>query len=268
MPFECDCPVCSKQVRVPDRLLGKDVRCPKCGTVFLVHDGSGFQEPTESVPEPAPSQPAPLECDCPACSKQIRVPDRLLGKNVRCPSCGHVFLVYDGRVPQAPAPSYPSQPSGNDDYDEDRPRRRRRRRFRSRSSDAAARVVAPGTCLLITGIICLLIQLVNVGQVLAAGGVEAYLRTDAKFEEAARKDPELKNTIVTMFTLWLVMATGGGILITAGAGCMLGRKLRGLAIAASIVAMLPCCSSCCLGIPFGIWCLVVLANADVRETFS
>lgn len=41
-----------------------------------------------------------------------------------------------------------------------------------------------------------------------------------------------------------------------------------LCIAASILYIIPCVSGCCiLGIPFGIWSLVVLMKPDVKEAF-
>jgi len=41
-----------------------------------------------------------------------------------------------------------------------------------------------------------------------------------------------------------------------------------LCIAASIIAMIPCISPCCIvGLPIGIWCLVVLTKPEVRASF-
>lgn len=43
----------------------------------------------------------------------------------------------------------------------------------------------------------------------------------------------------------------------------------GMAIAASIIALLPCnCPCCCIGIPIGIWALVVLSKSDVKPFFT
>lgn len=42
----------------------------------------------------------------------------------------------------------------------------------------------------------------------------------------------------------------------------------GIAVAASILAMIPCISPCCIiGLPIGIWCLVVLMRPEVRTAF-
>jgi len=45
-------------------------------------------------------------------------------------------------------------------------------------------------------------------------------------------------------------------------------KQWGLAVAASILAMLPCISPCCvIGLPIGIWCLVILMRPEVKDAF-
>ena len=48
------------------------------------------------------------------------------------------------------------------------------------------------------------------------------------------------------------------------------RKLEnyGLAMAASIIAMIPCISPCCLvGLPVGIWAVVVLSKPEIKSAF-
>lgn len=52
-----------------------------------------------------------------------------------------------------------------------------------------------------------------------------------------------------------------------GANRMKQLKNYKLAIATSILAMLPCSACCVLGLPVGIWSLVVLCNPDVRAAF-
>jgi hypothetical protein len=42
----------------------------------------------------------------------------------------------------------------------------------------------------------------------------------------------------------------------------------GLVMAAVIVAMLPCQCCCLLGLPFGIWALVVLNKPEVKSQFG
>jgi len=64
--------------------------------------------------------------------------------------------------------------------------------------------------------------------------------------------------------LGLVMA---GV-VFYGASKMMKLEMYGLALATSIIAMIPCISPCCLlGIPIGIWALVVLLNQEVKAAF-
>ena len=53
-------------------------------------------------------------------------------------------------------------------------------------------------------------------------------------------------------------------------GAMQMKQLRkwGIAVGASIVAMIPCfCPSCFVGIPVGIWALIVLMKPEVKNSF-
>jgi len=53
-------------------------------------------------------------------------------------------------------------------------------------------------------------------------------------------------------------------------GALKMKKLEnyGLAMAATIIAMIPCISPCCLlGLPIGIWALVVLLKPEVKSAF-
>jgi hypothetical protein len=61
------------------------------------------------------------------------------------------------------------------------------------------------------------------------------------------------------------MFLGGTIIL----GALQMKNLDNLtfAITASIVAMLPCHYCCLIGIPFGIWALIVLNQTDVKSAF-
>jgi hypothetical protein len=63
-----------------------------------------------------------------------------------------------------------------------------------------------------------------------------------------------------------IVALNGFVLF--GAIKMLRLKSHGIAVAASIVAMLPCQCCCLFGLPFGIWALVVLNKAEVKSHFN
>ncbi|MFY0524990.1 hypothetical protein ACN28I_18160 [Archangium gephyra] len=69
--------------------------------------------------------------------------------------------------------------------------------------------------------------------------------------------------------LFSLLGVGLGGLIAFGGLQMTKLRMYGLAIAASIVATIPCFSCCCcvIGLPVGIWALVVLSRQEVRNAF-
>ena len=58
------------------------------------------------------------------------------------------------------------------------------------------------------------------------------------------------------------------VVILLGAIKMKKGESYGLAMAAAIIAIIPCYTTCCLSIPFGIWALVVLLNDEVKQAFN
>jgi hypothetical protein len=59
------------------------------------------------------------------------------------------------------------------------------------------------------------------------------------------------------------------IFILYGAVKMKKLESHGMAVAASILAMIPCLSPCCIvGLPIGIWALVILNKTEVKDSFS
>lgn len=86
-------------------------------------------------------------------------------------------------------------------------------------------------------------------------------------------DPEMQK-FVTMFsgTMGVVSGILGFVvsgLILFGALKMKKCQSYGWAMAASILAVIPCISPCCLvGIPIGIWALVVLSKPEVKAQFQ
>jgi hypothetical protein len=56
-------------------------------------------------------------------------------------------------------------------------------------------------------------------------------------------------------------------LVVFGAFKMKNLENYGLAMTASIVAMLPCSLCCVVGLPIGIWSLVVLSKPEVKSVF-
>src|SRR5437899_794272 len=58
MPIQLACPSCGRQLRVPDNLLGQQVKCPSCEKTFTANVAEAMQQPKESFVE-EPRLPAP-----------------------------------------------------------------------------------------------------------------------------------------------------------------------------------------------------------------
>jgi ribosomal protein L40E len=99
MPTTVDCPACERKLRVPDRLRGKQVKCPECGDTFpatplletppppaqpetLIYPPDA--NPLLSTPAPSPVQESAAAR--PAPSEPARLRDDKVGKDL-CPQC-------------------------------------------------------------------------------------------------------------------------------------------------------------------------------------
>ena len=125
--------------------------------------------------------------------------------------------------------------------------------------DAAERVNGPAIGLIVVAVLGALLQIFSVIKNLVMGSaIPANAQVPA----------------------WLSMLSGPlgvvlgiiGILVSGviffGAIKMKNLESYGLAMAASIIAMIPCFSPCCLlGLPIGIWALVVLSKPEVKSAF-
>ncbi len=71
------------------------------------------------------------------------------------------------------------------------------------------------------------------------------------------------------FPLVSLLSIAAAPIIIFGAVQMLSARRYSLAILAAILAMIPLTSVCCLlGIPVGIWALIVLRNPEVKAAFQ
>jgi hypothetical protein len=86
-------------------------------------------------------------------------------------------------------------------------------------------------------------------------------------------DPQMQKLIgILGGSLGIVQNIIGGIvgvIVLLGAAKMQKLQSYQFALTASIVAMVPCISPCCVfGLPFGIWALVVLNKPEVKSQFG
>jgi hypothetical protein len=137
----------------------------------------------------------------------------------------------------------------------------------SEGHDAALqRVKGPAIGLKVTAI---------VGLVLVAVGLVINILTLSGFHIGPQQiyDPQVQKLINTLGGgLGIVqdIITGViGVIVLIGAAKMQKLQNYQFALTASIVAIVPCISPCCVfGLPFGIWALVVLNKPEVKSQFS
>src|SRR5262245_63953093 len=107
----------------------------------------------------------PINVQCPNCNRQLGVPDTLVGKKVKCPSCQTVFTAEQpGAAPAVPPPPPPLEEEEPVAPRPTSPRRRDRAEDGgpSPSGDretARAKVNAPGIAPIVVGILGILSSL-------------------------------------------------------------------------------------------------------------
>jgi predicted Zn finger-like uncharacterized protein len=108
----------------------------------------------------------PTVISCPSCQKQLKVPDELIGRQVKCPGCKETFTAQAGAPPAAvqeePEPPPRRRPAPPPEEEEEAPRRPARRAAqdeeeehpsRRRRSGGAALQPHRGVMILVLGIL-------------------------------------------------------------------------------------------------------------------
>ena len=130
---------------------------------------------------------------------------------------------------------------------------------------AEDKVSGPAIGLIVTGVIGCLYAIVN----LVMSGSETQLQM---MEEMYGDMEGIDTMMGIMQSVGIVMPLIGiavSFLIIFGALKMKKLESYGLSMAAAIVAMIPCLSPCCvLGLPIGIWALVVIMKPEIKECFK
>ncbi len=138
------------------------------------------------------------------------------------------------------------------------------------AGNAEALVNGPGIALMVVGILCILAALLGLASNLFGLGMGAF--GPGAGGGGANVPPQMQR---------LIQMTSGGVgivLNVIGLGLsaffiyasMKMRKLEGygMVMTATILSMLPCLSPCCcVGLPVGIWILIVLSKPEVKSAF-
>ncbi len=251
--IEFRCTGCNKLLRTGGETAGKQAKCPDCGAIVPV-PGQGPGVPDETLPHPGPAGPPSEETGSPfAAAGGAGAEAEPPGPSAQPPGVetGSPFksaaaepaAVGDPENPYL-APTQYGQPATQ--------------QWAGADPMAATRVAGPATALIVYGSLGLAAQLLGLvaNLVQVGGGMAGPGQADMP-----------------------IFLSGGVAVGSAIIGAVLhvvvivgGVKMKNLesyafAMAASIIAMLPCSCCCPIGLPLGIWSLVVLSDAGVKAAF-
>ncbi len=125
-----------------------------------------------------------------------------------------------------------------------------------------ARLKAPAICLIVMSGIGLVFWVISL---FTGGASEEQLQQlrDSNMPEWFVSGAASGSLVMSLLTIAIT------VVVLVGSLKMMKAESWGLAVTASILAMIPCFGPCCgLTLPFGIWALVVLMNDEVKRTFQ
>ncbi len=149
-----------------------------------------------------------------------------------------------------------------DDYDEDdfddsrADRRRRDREWQpGHPTDVRGMVIGPAICMYL---LC----------VSWIGYMGYCLAQNILMPEGMWVDDQVDKVRQTIGNVGFGAIIFANIVVLLGAVCLHIRRYYGMAMIGAIVSLVPIATPvCCLGIPFGVWAMIVLCNPDVRDDF-
>lgn len=128
--------------------------------------------------------------------------------------------------------------------------------------DARRKVAGPAIALIVASAISLLFLLLSLA-------FSAWLVFSGVADEMRQPPGMSKESQVVIRMIWNVMMQVTHVLILLGAIRMRRLKSPTLSRMSCILAVIPCLGPCfLLGIPFGIWGLVVMNDPEVRRAFE
>jgi hypothetical protein len=211
---------------------------------------------------------------CPACNHKLRVPDDLMGQSVQCPKCDVMFTAPPpASTAEIPAPDdreryregVPEREPRPYEDDECRPRRRDwdDEELPRRSQ---GKLIAPAVIIMILSVLAFLDSMARVVIGLFFPKVVEQLQANnAQLFGQQPVNLDMRVVHVVSGSIFAILA----LLSFFGSIAMLRRQMYWLAIAGSVAAMLNITDCCCLiGLPVGIWALIILLQPDVKAGFN
>lgn len=147
---------------------------------------------------------------------------------------------------------------------------------------AKQKVSVPAKLLITASVLMILLALANVAAVASGTDQKWQVQMLEYFEQQqppGQAKDDLKKQIEEVRTrdrtpeyiqsaIFITLGLTLDILILVGGVRMNNLSGRTMATVGAICAILPINSCCCIGMPLGIWALIVLSNADVKAAFE
>ncbi|MDC0574530.1 hypothetical protein OAO39_01225 [Pirellulaceae bacterium] len=135
----------------------------------------------------------------------------------------------------------------------------------SRSDDSAAKALVkpPAMILMILSIISIVL---SVGiLIFSAGQIDMAI-----FEDFTRADPDEQEKAVNVIgnVVGSILSIPFHIFFIFGCKKMMRLESKSVVWMMLILAVIPCCTPCCVGLPIGIWGIVVMNDPIVKLAFK
>jgi len=258
MPIEFRCTQCQRLLRTGDATAGKQARCPECGMVMTVPPPGGAGAPSlaetiaagESPPSGPPAGPPPAAPPAPPGS----MPGESPFEGAASPFAGPAMPPSPAASPENPYAS----PTSSTTAAAPPPI------YGDLQMYAASRVAGPATALSVVMAIGIALAILGTAVNLFIAGFGAGFGPGAQGPQEPFPMVFSGGINVVLGALQTII----GILVIVGALKMKRLESYGFAMAAAVLSMIPYLSPCCcLGLPFGIWAIVVLSDGQVRAAF-
>jgi predicted Zn finger-like uncharacterized protein len=239
MSIIIECPSCQKQLRVPAELIGRQVRCPLCGSVMMAEEAQSSQAGSSIAPVPEPPRDYPSDRE-----ERYEVEPR------RFPRPDLRTREYARQRINGPATAMLV--------------------FGILGLLGGGGAIAGGILMTVLGL-----QAMNnpgpaapqaPGGPFARGVARPMPPRPAPIKD--HQDDEEMAFVGPFYIVYGVFALIAALIILIGSQKMKRLESYGLAMTAAVLMVLPCFSPCgVISIGFGIWVLVALGNAEVRAAF-
>lgn len=130
---------------------------------------------------------------------------------------------------------------------------------------AAQQVQGPAIGLIVTAVIGILLALLGLGMNALGLGMAGLGDMGREYDQLQRYTEFVGGGLGIVMNLIILVVSG--LIIWAALEMQKLRRYT-MAVVASVLAMIPCIGPCCIiGIPIGIWSLVVLMKPEVKAAF-